>query len=159
MSMVTAAPKRAPATRRRPATTTPRRGDRRHLRVVPPPSRARNRRSRPTVGTLCASAVVIFFALAFGIAVLHTVLVQGQGRLDRLQTDVAERQATHQELRAHLAGLESPSRVVDEATRLGMVAPEDVGFLTPIAPGSSPNPDAPPAPPTELAGGGPEPAP
>jgi len=158
MSMVTAAPKRAPSAR--PARGRPPVKDRRHLRAVPEPKRARPpRRTRPSIGTLCASAVVVFFVLAFGIAVLHTVLVQGQGRLDRLQADVAESQATHQRLRVRLAELESPSRVVDQATQLGMVSPEDVQFLTPVAPGSATPPDTPPAPPTELAGGGPEPTP
>ena len=74
----------------------------------------------------------VLFALLFGLAAFHTVLMQGQQRLDRLDDRVAEEQARYEHLRLELAQLESPQRIVaDATTRLGMVAAEGTTYLTP----------------------------
>ena len=84
--------------------------------------------------------VVILFASLFGLAVFHTVLVQGQAQLDRLDARVASQEATAQELRLGVAELEAPSRIVAEAQdRLGMVSPAAITYLMP-----SPAPTTPP---------------
>jgi len=108
-----------PATRRAPQPA------RAPLRVVAP---RRRLRTGPTVvlGGLLA------FAIAFGLVVAQTELVQGQQQLDRLDQRVADATREHQELRLHVAELESPERIVAAATRdLGMVPPAGVTYLTP----------------------------
>jgi cell division protein FtsL len=125
----------APAPQRRrpqPATTAP---PRRHLRVVPPERQRRSKLS-PALGVIVTTVV---FAGLFALAVVHTLLVQGQIRLDRLDADVAEQQASYQRLRLDVGQLESPERIVAEAeSRLGMVSPAELIYLSP----EEPEPDA-----------------
>ncbi len=122
------AAQRAPQHQPRPATTAPRRD---HLHVVRP-ERARRPRFSPKVGVLITG---LLFAGLFALAVVNTLLVQGQIRLDQLDGQVAEEQARYQELRLEVAGLESPERVVAVAqTRLGMVSPDDIVYLAPAEP-------------------------
>jgi cell division protein FtsL len=121
----------APAPQRsrpQPATTAP---PRRHLRVVPP---ERNRRPRLSPALGVVATTVVFVGL-FALAVVHTLLVQGQIHLDQLDAEVAEQQASYQRLRLDLGQLESPERIVAEAeSRLGMVSPDDVMYLSPEDP-------------------------
>jgi cell division protein FtsB len=135
MSTVTA-PQRvpaAPAPSRRPSPRTtpqpvrrsaPRRPD---LRVVR--SDERRRRVGPAVGVVLTA---VLFAGLFALAGAHTLLVQGQLHLDRLDADLAVERARYQELRLQVAELESPGRVVDVAQeRLGMVPPAELVYLSP----------------------------
>jgi cell division protein FtsL len=122
------AAQRAPRHQPLPATTAPRRD---HLRVVQP-ERARRPRFSPKVGVLITA---LLFAGLFALAVVHTLLVQGQIRLDQLDEQVAEEQGRYQELRLQVAELESPERIVAVAqTRLGMVSPDDIVYLSPAEP-------------------------
>jgi cell division protein FtsL len=100
------------------------------------------------------------FATLLAVAVAHTVLVQGQVRLDDLDAELVEQQALYQELRTEVAELESPTRVVQAANEMGMVTPDDLTYLQPSAPdaaavgpttGDDHEPDADP---TAGAGGG-----
>jgi len=149
----------APARRRRPATDrstflshgsaavapTPHRGPSTppiarpdHLRVVAPTERTR-RRFSPAAAVILTAAL---FALLLAVAVAHTVLVEGQVRLDELDQQLVQEQARYQDLRQEVAELEAPTRIVGAAEEQGMVTPDDLVYLQPPAaePGPSPVP-------------------
>lgn len=115
---------------------------RRHLRPVPTEAptrdRAPRRRLRPQVAL--TMAIAVFFVILFGVALLQTVLVQGQLRLDGLRADVTARQAEAQVLRADVAAAESPARIVELAEGLGMVEPETVTHVLPPPQADTPVP-------------------
>jgi cell division protein FtsL len=95
------------------------------LRVVAP---RRRLRTGPTV----VLGGMLAFAIAFGLVVAQTELVQGQQELDRLDRRIADATREQQELRLQVAELESPARIAAAATRdLGMVPPAGVTYLTP----------------------------
>jgi cell division protein FtsL len=95
------------------------------LRIAVRPSRRR------VAGIAFASATVTLLAL-FAAAVFQTVLVQGQQRLDRLDRQVSQAQDRFDRLRADVAELESPERIVAVANhRLGMVQPDTITYLAP----------------------------
>lgn len=118
------APERRGAPRPLPAEERPR-----HLRVVLPTERVR-RRLTPATGVVLTG---LLFVMLFAIAIAHTLLVQGQIRLDDLDAQLATEQARYQELRKDVAEAESPARVVAAAKALGMVAPDDLVYLQPDA--------------------------
>ena len=105
---------------------------RRHLRTVPEaparPARSTRRRVRPQLAL--TMAIIAFFLILFGVALLQTVLVQGQIHLDGLRADVADRQTEVQIARAHVAELESPAHLIGEAESMGMVQ-QDPTFVSP----------------------------
>jgi cell division protein FtsL len=114
----------------------------RHLRVVAPSERVR-RRLTPAMGVLLTG---LLFATLFAIATAHTLLVQGQIRLDDLDSQLTVEQARYQELRKEVAEMESPTRVVTAAQGLGMVAPDDLVYLQPdVADPTSGEPPSAPA--------------
>ena len=116
----------------RPADPTQRRHRRPDLQVVP--DAATERRPR-RVGLFAGVGLAGLFALLFAVAVLQTVLVQGQLRLDDLQTTVAEEQVRLQDLRSDVAELDSPARIVEWAEGQGLVEPDSVQNVVPRAPG------------------------
>ena len=120
-------PDLAPAPRPRPAERP------NHLRVVAPSERVR-RRMTPAMAVLITAAL---FATLLAVAVAHTVLVEGQVRLDELDAQLSTEQARYQELRLEVAEMESPDRVVRVAQEQGMVAPDDLKYLQPPAPDPS----------------------
>ena len=128
MTATISAPERitapAPAPRPRPAERP------NHLRVVAPSERAR-RHLTPGMAVLLTAAL---FATLLAVAVAHTVLVEGQVRLDSLDAQLVEEQARYQELRTEVAELESPARIVQAAQDMGMVTPVDLEYLQPPAP-------------------------
>lgn len=99
----------------------------RHLRVVAPAERVR-RRLTPATGVLLTA---VLFVTLFAIAIAHTLLVQGQIRLDGLDAHLTVEQARYQKLRTEAAQMEAPARVVAAAHALGMVAPDDLVYLQP----------------------------
>lgn len=105
------------------------------LHVVAP---GRRLRTGPTV----VLGVLIAFGIAFALVVAQTVLVQNQQLLDEVDASIAEATREQQELRLEVARLESPSRVVEAATALGMVPPDTVTYLTPSPTVTLPEPDA-----------------
>ena len=118
------APRRAPA---RPASPreAPRRPD---LYVVKPPATtkpapSRTTRSAPSRSLIGIIAVGLLFLVLFAIAVLQTVLVQGQMHLDDLQQQISDQQAEAQRLRLEAATLSSPDQVVAAAQAMGMTVP------------------------------------
>jgi hypothetical protein len=77
-------------------------------------------------------AGVLVAGCLFALAAFNAVLVTGQGRIDALNTRVAEAQAQYSANRLRVAELAAPSHVVEVAqTRLGMVPPPRVTYLTP----------------------------
>jgi cell division protein FtsL len=89
------------------------------------------RRTRLITGFLVAATCAALFA----IVALRVMLAQGQVEVDRLQASVTAAQATQQDLRLTVAELEAPAQIVAAArTRLGMVTPVTVTYLTPPPP-------------------------
>lgn len=94
----------------------------RHLRSVP------QRRRSATVPALVGVGIVL--AALLGLAVMHALLIGGQIRLDAMRRDVAAESEEIRRLELRVAQLESPQRVLDAArSRLGMVQPDEVGYL------------------------------
>jgi cell division protein FtsL len=126
-SVVAPQPRRTPATRER----------RPQLRVVDAPAPR-----RLSLGALTVLVVGGIFAVLFGLVVFHTMLLQNQQRLDRLDAQVTDAQARYQSLRLQVAQLEAPQRIIDAATpKLGMVPPDGTTYLTPAA-GNDASPSA-----------------
>lgn len=116
---------------------------RRHLRPVPdtkvePGRPSSRRRLRPQAALMLALGA--FFLILFGVALLQTVLVQGQIHLDGLRADVGERQVQTRILQEEVATLESPANIIEQAEAMGMIAPERQVFLTPPAEAPSTTP-------------------
>ena len=142
MSPTTAtAPQRAPQRRQdAPGVRTPDRDRRhRHLHSVDT-STAPATRGRPRVHIVIGLGVGALFTVLFAVAVLQTVLVQGQIRLDGLQAEVAEAEVQVQNLRAEVGRLESPGRVLDEAGGRGMVPATSVRSVVPDGQGGASTP-------------------
>jgi cell division protein FtsL len=99
--------------------------------VVAPSERARRRRLTPATAVLLSALI---FVTLLAVAVAHTVLVEGQVRLDELDAQLVEEQARYQVLRTRVAERESPTRIVQEAQEMGMVTPDDLQYLQPPAP-------------------------
>jgi cell division protein FtsL len=112
-------PRRTPATRER----------RPQLRVVHEPA--------PRQISLAVITVLVvggIFAMLFGLVVVHTMLLQNQQRLDKLDQQVSDAQGEYQARRLEVAQLEAPQRIIDVAThKLGMVPPDGTTYLTPTA--------------------------
>ena len=136
------AAKPAPAVRRpqpsRRSTTPLTVPKSRQLRVVKPTERlalARAKRAR----RLLAGGIAFAGLALLGVVAAHVTLAQNQMQLERLRSDVAVEQQDHEQLRLDVARLESPERIVAEATgRLGMTRPSDVQYVVPVA--VTPNP-------------------
>lgn len=112
----------APRREAKPRSAPARRPD---LRVVG----ERTRRGR--AGVVAALVVIGMFVALFCSAVLHTVLVSGQHRLDGMQSKIEVRQAQNHRLRLRADKLESSGRIVEAATRDGMVRPDRITWLAP----------------------------
>ncbi len=70
----------------------------------------------------------------FGLAAFHSVLVQGQLRIDQLDGRISAEQQRQSELRLQVAQLGAPQRVVIAAGELGMVIPDDRVYLAAVIP-------------------------
>lgn len=71
----------------------------------------------------------------FAVVTMRVLLIQGQARIDELESRAAVERARTQRLSVTLAELEAPDRVTEAARqRLGMVVPPSV---TPLDPASS----------------------
>jgi hypothetical protein len=107
--------------------------------VVAPRSR---RHLRLRLRMLGGFAVGLVFASLLGMAVFHSMLVQGQLDLDRTQDQIEQEQMRQRQLREQVAALGAPDRIIAEATALGMVQPEQHAYLPAVAPGDVPPPEA-----------------
>jgi len=104
-----------------PAATEKRRPD---LRVVP---RARRRRAGLLAGLIC----LLTFGIMFGLVAFQAKIAADQLRLDRVEQQRSEAQATYERLRLAVAQLESPQTVIAAAEAKGMVVPDQVTYVTP----------------------------
>ena len=114
------------------------------LRVVTAATAAPGRRRR--VLLLGAATTVAVCVGLFAVVFFHVLLTEGQVQLDRLQARAEAEQARQERLRLQVAELESPQRVFDAATRLGMVRPATVTYLSPVPASGLHAPPAAPAP-------------
>ena len=81
--------------------------------------------TRPAVGV---------FATLLALAAFHSIVVSGQFEFDRLQRRLENGHERAQVLRAEVARLESPSRILEVANgRLGMVFPPARVYLASAA--------------------------
>jgi cell division protein FtsL len=96
------------------------------LRAVPDPRVLRTQRWVRACTAI--AALVTCFGL-FGVVGVHVMLAQGQGDVQRLQSQVDDQEGAQQRLRVQVAQLESPERIVAAARQLGMTTPSTVVLL------------------------------
>lgn len=89
------------------------------LTVVDPRS-WRARRRRRIGWALCG---LLALTMPFVAVTLNASMAQAQFRLDELRGQYSDAQQHYEELRARVAELSSPSRIVDGARELGMIDP------------------------------------
>ncbi len=80
--------------------------------------------------------VGLLFGSMLGLAAFHSVLVQGQLHLDRLDTQIVQEQERETQLRLQVAQLGAPARIMVAAGDQGMVSPDDRKFLASVIPGT-----------------------
>jgi hypothetical protein len=116
------------------AATAPRRATRPdppHLEVVTPATRRKLR-----LRILGGLAFTVLFGALLGLAVFHSMLVQGQLGLDRADKEIQQEQMRERELRQQAAQLGAPERILAAAAALGMVQPDTREYLPAVVPGS-----------------------
>ena len=89
----------------------------RHLRLVDPTIRRRERRRRQLVRVW---AVGIVAAALLGV-VVHAFMAEAQMRVGQIEDKTRAEQRRYDDARLRLAQLEAPSSIVERATRLGLV--------------------------------------
>jgi len=117
-------------------------------RALPREDRKRSDRSRPNLEVVAVErdrklrlrllgglAAVLLFGSLLGVAVFHSVLVQGQLGLDRMEQEIQTEQDLQRTLRKQVAELASPERIQAEAIARGMVMPEERAYLQAVVPG------------------------
>lgn len=97
------------------------------LRLVEPAPRER----RVSVGLLGTVCLVAVFLGLFALAAMHSLVVQAQFELDRVDQAVSDRRSQIEERRVEVARLESPAAVVAAAEAIGMVPAADRAYLMP----------------------------
>lgn len=116
------APVRAP--RSTPAPARPR-----HLAVVDPAARKRERRARLGV-RLAVAAVVAAVLIVVGF---HVMMAEGQLQLEGLDRATKTEQQRYEQLRLMYAQRSAPEAIVERANRLGMIPATSQRYLS--APG------------------------
>ena len=111
------APRPAPATRER------------HLAVVDPAARKRERRAR--IGVRIAVASVIASVLI--VVGIHVMMAEGQLQLDRLEAATKTEQQRYEALRLRYAKRIAPEAIIERAEDMGMVQAESMRYVS--APG------------------------
>lgn len=107
--------------------------------AVPDPGVAAD--ARAVIGPLAIFSVAAVFLASLLLAGFHSVLVDGQFEVDRLQTRLDDGRERGQVLRMEVARLESPSRILYVAQgRLGMVPPPQRVYLPAVLPGDPAQP-------------------
>jgi hypothetical protein len=94
------------------------------LRIVP---RFRRRRA----GVLAAVVCLGIFGIMFGLVSFQAKIAADQQRLDHVDQQMSDAQATYERLRLAVAQLESPQTVISAAEGKGMVVPDKVSYVTP----------------------------
>jgi cell division protein FtsL len=96
----------------------------RHLEVAPAP-----RRGRQLARVFVGLGVLLTIGSLFGIVAANVVMAQQSFELDTVQERQRDAQRRNAELRAEVARLSSPARIVTEAQQLGMVPAQGFGFV------------------------------
>lgn len=143
-------PQRAPVPRGAlPVPVGPRRGVRRSvtarhaspgshgpkLRLVPTgpgvmPARMIRPKSKRRVNAVALAAGIVAAAgVVFGLVLVNIFLAQSSFRLSDLERQVAEQEARHRQLRFEVARAESPERIAQLASRLGLRAPDKQEYI------------------------------
>lgn len=125
MAMARPAPKRAPQHRVR-----------RHLRLIPggkgharPRSKKSARASARSRLIFAITAAVTLAAIVFGLVLLNIYLAQSSFKLAELEQQVAQQQELYRRMRLQTATAESPEKVAAAAAGLGLVAPQEQGYI------------------------------
>jgi hypothetical protein len=71
------------------------------------------------------------FGIMFGLVAFQAKIAADQQRLDHVDQQLSDAQATYERLRLAVAQLESPQAVISTAEGKGMVVPEKVTYVTP----------------------------
>lgn len=74
-------------------------------------------------------AFVLVLAGFFGVAFVHANLVTSQQQLDQMRAQVADLQAQKAGIQRQIEDAESPERIVERATAMGMVRAKEPVFL------------------------------
>ncbi|MBC8364039.1 MAG: septum formation initiator family protein [Actinobacteria bacterium] len=97
--------------------------------------------ARAVIGPLAIFSVAAVFLASLLLAGFHSVLVDTQFEVDRLQRRLDNGQEQSQMLRMEVARLESPERILNVAQgRLGMVPPPERVYLPSVLPGDPAHP-------------------
>lgn len=89
--------------------------------------------------------VALVFVSMLGLAVFHSVLVQGQLHMDRLDSQIDVERQHQSELRLAVAQLGAPQRIIIAAGDQNMVPSVDRKYLAAVVPGSIVPPPSPPS--------------
>jgi hypothetical protein len=127
---VATAPVRAPRSRPAPAEKT------RHLAVVDPDARKRERRARLGV-RLAVTAVIAAVLIVVGF---HVVMAEGQLELERLDRATKVEQQRYEALRLKYAQRSAPDAIVRRADAIGMIPATSTRFIS--VPGLTPDASA-----------------
>jgi cell division protein FtsB len=91
---------------------------------------------RPEGRSAVALVVFGFFATLLALAAFQSVVLSGQFDFDNLQRRLEDGRDRSQLLRAEVARLETPGRILEVAGgRLGLVTPEERFYLPSVVPG------------------------
>jgi hypothetical protein len=116
------APVRAPRSSPAPARE-------RHLAVVDPAARKRERRARMGV-RLAVTSVIAAVLIVVGF---HVMMAEGQLQLDRLDHATSVEQQRYEALRLKFAKQSTPEAIIDRAENLGMIPATSMRYVS--APG------------------------
>jgi len=78
-----------------------------------------------------AFAMVLVFGSLMTSAILHGLLVSGQSHLDQIDRDIDVKQRELDREKLELANLQSPARIVAEATDAGLIPAPEQHWLSP----------------------------
>lgn len=109
---------------------------RRHLRLIPggkvsAPSKVKKaaRSSSRSKLVFGITAAVTLAAIVFGLVLLNIYLAQSSFRLAELEQQVAQQQDLYRKMRLQAATAESPEKIAAAASGLGLVPPQEQGYL------------------------------
>ncbi|MEO1065272.1 MAG: hypothetical protein AAFZ07_27975 [Actinomycetota bacterium] len=86
---------------------------------------------RERAGVATALTITALLLSLLGLAVFHAQITQQSYELDRLEEQIVERQLDLDTARLELAALESPTRLQNQASSLGLDRPAVVEYLQP----------------------------
>lgn len=86
---------------------------------------------RERAGVATALTITALLLSLLGLAVFHAQITQQSYELDRLEEQIVERRVDLDTARLELAALESPTRLQNQASSLGLDRPEVVEYLQP----------------------------